>query len=238
MNYEPVTVNQTTIGKLLNHKETLLLKYQIKYPQFTSDSEYQQRPLNYINYAIRNIVIALIRKYNEEFYEDALTQYYEAMVNNYPFNNFEAQVDYQITYNDNCIISLYFDRYEYTGGAHGMTIRTSFTWDTRTGRLIELPPYFSDLTGYKEWIVAFVCDQVEKERSEGENIYFDDYCSLAEKNFNPRSYYLSPEGIVIYYQQYDIAPYASGIREFTIPYSTAPVKIPSCSVRKIEYGLV
>jgi hypothetical protein len=48
---------------------------------------------------------------------------------------------------------------------------------------------------------------------------YDDYKPLIIKNFDKSSFYLSPEGITIYYQQYDIAPYSSGIAEFTIPYS-------------------
>ena len=49
-------------------------------------------------------------------------------------------------------------------------------------------------------------------------MYFDDYQDLIKKNFNPQSFYLTPNGLVIYYQQYEVGPYAAGIIEFTIPY--------------------
>jgi hypothetical protein len=31
-----------------------------------------------------------------------------------------------------CIISLWFDRYEFTGGAHGNTVRTAQTWNLQS----------------------------------------------------------------------------------------------------------
>ncbi|MFU2363539.1 MAG: RsiV family protein, partial [Clostridiales bacterium] len=36
------------------------------------------------------------------------------------------------------------------------------------------------------------------------------------ETINFDSYYLTPKGIVIYFQQYDIAPYSSGLPEFLI----------------------
>ncbi|MFR3751201.1 MAG: RsiV family protein [Enterocloster sp.] len=35
--------------------------------------------------------------------------------------------------------------------------------------------------------------------------------------FNQNQFFLRPGYIVIYYQQYEIAPYATGIPEFSIP---------------------
>ena len=35
-------------------------------------------------------------------------------------------------------------------------------------------------------------------------------------NFNPKSFFITNKGVSVYYQQYDIAPYSSGIRVFEI----------------------
>ena len=51
------------------------------------------------------------------------------------------------------------------------------------------------------------------------------HLALIREHFNPQSYFLEPRSIVIYYQQYDIAPYATGIPEFRLPY---PENITSC----------
>lgn len=36
--------------------------------------------------------------------------------------------------------------------------------------------------------------------------------------FNDDNFFTTPAGVTVFYQQYDIAPYASGIVEFTVPY--------------------
>ena len=52
----------------------------------------------------------------------------------------------------------------------------------------------------------------------GNPIYFEDYCKLVLDSFNPEQFYLVPRGntydLVIYFQQYDIAPYSTGIPTF------------------------
>ena len=45
--------------------------------------------------------------------------------------------------------------------------------------------------------------------------YFDDYAKLVAKTLNLNSFYLTPDGVVLYFQQYDIAPYAAGFPEFS-----------------------
>ena len=48
-------------------------------------------------------------------------------------------------------------------------------------------------------------------------IYFEDYRALLQDTFNADSFYIQPGRVVIYYQQYDIAPYSTGLPEFYIP---------------------
>jgi len=140
-------------------------------------------------------------------------------------------VTFETTYNQDCTVSTYLDRYEYTGGAHGSTIRSSGTFDTQSGRKRTLSSFFARPAGYRAYITERVLGQIEKSIKSGENIYFENYRELVLKTFNPESFYLRPEGIVVYFQQYDIAPYASGIREFLIPFDDKAVLRPRCKQR-------
>ena len=121
----------------------------------------------------------------------------------------------EVTYNEGCVISLFFDIYEYTGGAHGSTIRCADSSDLKNSQsiminqLVECPP------NYKIYILGKVLEEIRKDPS----IYFEDYSSLIATTFNDDNFYCKKEGIIIFYQQYDIAPYASGIREFLLKYS-------------------
>jgi len=63
-----------------------------------------------------------------------------------------------------------------------------------------------------------ILKEINRQILDNKEIYFEDACNLVLETFNPDSFYLVPEGIVIYFQQYDIAPYSSGIRTFLIKY--------------------
>ena len=158
---------------------------------------------------------------------EAYVHYLETVKNDYPFNNYEAYLVYNITLNDNCYLSFYKDDYQYTGGAHGMTIRSSDTYNLCSGKKIPLCSYFDRGTKYKELLINLIQMQAEENYIANPGIYFENYKELIAENFNAESYYLTENSISIYYQQYEIAPYSSGIIVFDIPYSIAACP-PSC----------
>lgn len=180
-----------------------------------------------INNQIRMAVGEYFKYAANILYAQAVNTYKDSLENDFPFHNYEAYMRYTITYNDNCFLSLYADIYEFTGGAHGNTIRTSNTWNLCNGENIELSYFFDPYTDYVHLITQEIIAQAEENLRENPGIYFDNYKDLIIENFNPNSFYLSPNGITIYYQQYDIAPYSTGIVEFTIPY-TKIGWFPSC----------
>lgn len=138
--------------------------------------------------------------------------------NNLPFNSYEFESVYQATYNRQCITSLYMDQYEYLGGAHGSTFRLSDTWNFKTCIKMQLRQFYPLDAPSLEHLFQELELQVEKRLKESPSSYFDNYPALLRKHFNPKNYYLDSEGIVIYYQQYDIAPYSTGIPTFSIPF--------------------
>ncbi len=74
------------------------------------------------------------RYYRNVLFNMAVEQYKYDMENGYPVREYDAVVKFDVTYNEFCIVSLYTDEYEYTGGAHGNTIRTSQTWNMEKQR--------------------------------------------------------------------------------------------------------
>ena len=216
-----VTVNTIVIEDDMKYNGETVLTYKIEYPEFKSsqyqmsivaiNTFYKKKALEYQNYC------------KNELFKTAVEQYKDDIENNFPVHVFEALVVYKLTYNMACIISLYFDKYEYTGGAHGNTVRYSQTWNLQKYSKITLSQLFNCSLDYKEYILRQVEEQIKKDPS----IYFDEYEKLIAETFNEDSFYCTPQGIVVYYQQYEIAPYSSGIREFLIPYTNSvldPIK--------------
>lgn len=197
----------------LEYEGTVLLTYRIAYPVFLG-SRYQMA-LAVVNKYYEQKALAYQTYLENELFAQAVEQYKESLENNYPMNPYEAIVEFKQTYAQACVLSLYFDQYEYTGGAHGNTVRTSQTWNLQRCGRIRLEELFGCGLDYKDYIFSQVKSQIEK----NPDIYFDNYGTLLIETFNPESFYCTPQGIVVYYQQYDIAPYSSGIREFLIPYT-------------------
>jgi hypothetical protein len=166
------------------------------------------------------------RTVSNELYRQAVQVYLNSKQNDFPFHPFEAIMQSEIKLNEGCYLSSYSEKYQYTGGAHGITIRTSDTFSLKTGRLMSLSDFFPPGSNYQGFLLGQILMQAD-ENMEQDPIYFDDYRELIIQNFNTSSFYLNQEGLVIYYQQYDIAPYVAGIIEFTIPYSILGWK-PMC----------
>lgn len=208
-----ISVKKIVLENSLKYNGVTLLTYKIEYPRFSSSS-YPMCLLK-VNRFYKDKALEFQRYCQTELFNMAVEQYKEDVANNYPVRVFETMQVYDVTYARSCIISVYFDRYEYTGGAHGNTIRTSQTWNLQKCGLIQLEQLVNCPPDYKSYILK----QIEAQIKKNPDIYFENYNELIAQTFNGNSFYATPKGIVVYYQQYDIAPYSSGIREFLIPYS-------------------
>lgn len=194
-------------------KDILMVALSMMYPYVTLKNKSAQTR---INKTIKSQIGGFFDYTKDTLFPEAKEEYKYAMENDFPFRQFEAVLNYTVTYNHCNYLSMYRDGYEYTGGAHGTTLRQSDTFDTTNGRELCLLDFFYSCPDYREYIIKQIIEQAEKDMCEDPYIYFDNYKELIRESFNPKSFYLTNEGIVIYFQQYDIAPYSTGIVEFTV----------------------
>lgn len=205
-----IYIKKNILEKELFYEDTLVLKYHIEYPSINgSICENSIKNFNIYN---KNLAFNLKEKSENELYNEAVESYKYNKENGYPIMIYEVYRSFEVTYNINDIISLYIDEYIFSVGAHGNTIRTSQTWNLCNGTRMCLEDFFKNDPYFMLEILRQINDQISKEPE----IYFENACKLVLETFNPANYYLTMKGIVIYFQQYDIAPYSSGIRNFTI----------------------
>lgn len=207
-------IKTRTLEDILTYKNTVILTYKLEYAEIiSSDCENGKNIFNNYNKKkaceLENYILNVL-------YPQAVELYEYNVANGYPIMVYEIDLVYTVTYNENCIVSLYYDEYQFTGGAHGNTIRTSQTWDLNTGNMLDLCYFFPNNPNYIVYILQNINTQMKEQIDSGQNYYFDNYCELVLETFKQENYYLTNEGIVIYFQQYDIAPYSSGILEFLI----------------------
>jgi hypothetical protein len=139
----------------------------------------------------------------------------------YPIRSYELFTRYQQCALNDDILSIYVDYYQYTGGAHGITERRAYNIDLHTGELLPLAALFKPGYDYK----TVVDKEINRQIALDPDPYFEGDMGFQGIG-KEQNYYLDGENLVIYFDQYEIAPYAAGIREFKIPLTLLDDKSP------------
>lgn len=222
-----LTIGTATWKGALSSGTNEVLQYHISYPVVTSTRF--RRESRRINRYYRQKARAFERYLRRKQYPLAVKSCQYAQKHGYPFLPFEADTAFTITYNECCSLSLYLDQYLYTGGAHGMTTRSSDTWDLPRGRLTGLDAYLADQAYARTAVQQQIEDQIENGNPMD---YFDNYQDNIRQSFRKQQFYLTDAGVMLYFQQYDLAPYSSGIPVFLLAYDGDLVREPVCDYGK------
>lgn len=119
---------------------------------------------------------------------------------------------YTVTYNENGRLSLYADYYVYLGGAHGNTVRTAYAFDLSTGDTLSL----KDVAGNRADYVKIINQQIKEQIADRKLQLLTPFQTIEPD----RDFFLSHQGVVVYFTQYEYTSFADGMPEFVIPYST------------------
>lgn len=128
----------------------------------------------------------------------------------------ELKTTADTVYTGSNAITVKFETYAYTGGAHPNSNLAFYTFDRETGRTLALNDMVSDTTA--------LLDVVEKAFRKQQDL-------LPQYNLEERGYFLRDgqfflpanvglgrDGLIFYYNPYEIAAYAVGPIEVTVPY--------------------
>lgn len=130
--------------------------------------------------------------------------------NFYDANLVELLANYEIKTNERGILSLNLIVYSFTGGAHGMTVINSLTFDTKTGKQYTLKELFKPGSDYEKRISAIITQRIK-----------DWDIQLLDPPFkgirSDQDFYIADTSLVIYFQLYEITPYVWGFPYFPIP---------------------
>ena len=200
------------LQKEMKYENTVVLKYHIEYPEIVMDWQQNRNGIKKFNDYNLKMALQTQQKAENELYKEAIELYKYNKENGYPQMMYELYREYQITLNQENAVSMYIDEYIFSGGAHGTTTRTSQTWNLMLGKMVELYELYSN----EPYFLLDILRKINREISENLENFFADPYPLVVEYFNPESYYIDNGKVLIYFQQYDIAPYSSGIIEFTL----------------------
>ncbi|HWR38293.1 MAG TPA: DUF3298 and DUF4163 domain-containing protein [Patescibacteria group bacterium] len=116
---------------------------------------------------------------------------------------------YAVKLNKDGLLSLTVSQYYIAGGAHGSTMTRSYTMEVVTGKLLALQDIFRPDAAYRERLNEWIREDI---RRKGKTMYR--FEGIREQ----QSFYLTEEGLVLFYQPYEIASWADGYIRFVIPY--------------------
>lgn len=208
-------IKKQSINDKLYFNKVLMVDVKIDYPSLSTgyDGNYMRFNMHYRQKAKKNYNYAATNLYHA-----AVKQYTIAKPQGVPFNNFEFVEAFEPTYCKKPLISLFYDIYEYTGGAHGNTTRRGNTWDMRKGVIIPLEALFAHGYDYKTVILRYIEGAARRRQITGMANYFEGLNENLKRYFDEKNFYLTEEGLAIFYPLYTISPYSDGIQVFIIPY--------------------
>lgn len=123
----------------------------------------------------------------------------------------DTYYDYSVSGN---ILSVLLTEYNYTGGAHGMTFLQAYTLNTATNEFYStFDSLFNPKSDYKKVIV----DKINKKIDEESDLYFQEAKQTVASKGTDFKFYVDGNNLVIYFDLYDLRPYAGGIPRFTFP---------------------
>ena len=176
-----------------------------------------------INSTVENFIVNAI-SFNEDTIinislNDAIKKFdsiYIAFKDDFEENSliWEALIDGEVTYQSPEITCIAINSYLNTGGAHGNMNISFLNFNSQTGKNLQLEDYIKNHKDFLKLAETYFNLEIEEESNKDS---FNDYF-FGDSFHLPENIGFSDEGIILLYNNYEIAPYSEGITEFTIPF--------------------
>ena len=126
---------------------------------------------------------------------------------------------------DNRVLTLLYNDYSFTGGAHGSYGDTGCSFDVETGRLLSLEDLSGDYDALASFLLDTMVNTVENDPELAQRIdlgLFEEgtgYAEILAPLLRQGAWYFDGQGLVIFSSLYEISSYAAGPIVFSIPYA-------------------
>jgi hypothetical protein len=123
---------------------------------------------------------------------------------------------FSVVFSKKSLLVIMENGYDYPfGAAHGMPVMSHVHIDTRTGEFYELEDLFLDGSDYTGILSEIVRDQLADMSDQDQDFYWlDSYDGISRDH----QFYITDEGLNLYFQPYEIAPYAAGFPTFMVTF--------------------
>lgn len=126
----------------------------------------------------------------------------------------ELDIESELTYQSEEVITIAISTYEFKGGAHGNDQIKFLNLDAKTGNVLDLNDIIEDKAEFKTLAKSHFKKTFELE---GATVNMEDFF-FGEPFQLPENIGYSDEGLVLLYNVYEVASYDQGYIEFVIPF--------------------
>jgi hypothetical protein len=127
-----------------------------------------------------------------------------------PTANYEYTMDYEVTFAEPArLLSIRFDAFQYTGGAHGAPEYITYTFGMKKGkaRRLMLGDLFKTGSAYRDTVTAAVLAKL-KRNPQANLVVSGDVTSLTDDQLNRFS--VESDGLMFLFNPYEVGPYSAG----------------------------
>lgn len=122
--------------------------------------------------------------------------------------NWEMLKFMHIMINNDHLLTFYITSYGFSGGAHGLETDQYYSVNLKTGKIIQMQDIIRP--GTEEILSGLLTGKLKKMAGLAPDSRLTDSGYFTDTIKPGSNFYLTPDGIGFYYNQYDIAPYAFG----------------------------
>lgn len=153
----------------------------------------------------------------DELFANFIKQY-ENFINDNPDYTLGWEVDIKgtVDFMNSDIVNIKLDSYTIMGGAHGNPFKRSLLFNPNDGKELSIKDIVKDTLQLSQIAEKKFRDKFNI--SADKNINSTGLMFLNDKFSLPQSIFITKEGLLLYYNAYEIAAYAEGTKELLIPY--------------------
>ncbi|WP_299158696.1 DUF3298 and DUF4163 domain-containing protein [uncultured Eudoraea sp.] len=177
-----------------------------------------------INRALQEEVISKLT-FDDEINAETIQEAIESFTNGYfelkkiypdETIGWQAKINGMVTYEDNELLTIELQSYLFTGGAHGYGSTNFLNFSKKRGKEMDDWELFKDKEGFEQYAET----QFRLQHNIPVNKPINSTGFMFEKDhfYLPENIGFTEKGIKLLYNQYEVASYADGPIELTLPY--------------------
>jgi len=177
-----------------------------------------------INLALQEEVISKLT-FDDELNAETIQQAIESFTNGYfelkkiypdETIGWKAIINGLVTFEDNDLITIELQSYLFTGGAHGYGSTNFLNFNKKSGKEIDARELFEDKEGFQKYAESQF--RIQQNIPVNKSINSTGFMFDKDLFYLPENIGFTEKGLKLLYNQYEVASYADGPIELTLPY--------------------